>query len=461
MDSCSKLKFTSEDNEDRISDLPDRVLTHILSLIPTKYAVLTSVLSSRWSHLWTSIHNLNFDDRHILNNKDSDESDDEEGDDGMFEKFVSGVIERCNSENIYNFRLACSRDQKISMTRLHDWIQTVLGRNVEKIEIKLYENHGLKLPDNLFTSESLVSLTLSLDSAPHIPTLSNCFPSLKFLSISLNSPSSDLAKKLFNGCPVLENLSLNCSSGEEVDMTNISAPRLKTLRINFFTDAGQDAEYELVLDAPLLEHICVEDKNLACNMKDPLPRLEEAILDVGYDYGSFQLRNALKLLGAVANTKYLSLSFQTTMALHHGQHDGDIPCFPNLTTLKLEIYEFMAAKMLPRFLKGSPNLEVLILDTEIYDEDECNYKRPFNWMCSDRVSAFFFYHLRVVKILSFSEQALEWNLIEFFLGKAEMLKKMIVRQSGQRKKKQRERISDKLSKLPKASEACVVKSLIV
>ncbi|XP_058730955.1 F-box/LRR-repeat protein At4g14103-like [Vicia villosa] len=46
------------ENEDRLSDLPDCVILHILSFLNTKHVVRTCVLSTRWKHLWKRIPTL-------------------------------------------------------------------------------------------------------------------------------------------------------------------------------------------------------------------------------------------------------------------------------------------------------------------------------------------------------------------------------------------------------------------
>ncbi|PRQ17700.1 putative F-box domain-containing protein [Rosa chinensis] len=49
-------------NEDRISELPDAILCHILSFFSTREAVKTSILSHRWKNVWASVPNLDFDE---------------------------------------------------------------------------------------------------------------------------------------------------------------------------------------------------------------------------------------------------------------------------------------------------------------------------------------------------------------------------------------------------------------
>ncbi|KAG0530166.1 hypothetical protein BDA96_05G161900 [Sorghum bicolor] len=45
-------KAAAASGVDRISDLPDALLQHVLSLLPADQAVQTSVLARRWRHLW-------------------------------------------------------------------------------------------------------------------------------------------------------------------------------------------------------------------------------------------------------------------------------------------------------------------------------------------------------------------------------------------------------------------------
>ncbi|GAU46935.1 hypothetical protein TSUD_85350 [Trifolium subterraneum] len=48
----------NEENQDRLSHLPDSVLLNILSFFNSKHAVQTCVLSTRWKYLWKRIHTL-------------------------------------------------------------------------------------------------------------------------------------------------------------------------------------------------------------------------------------------------------------------------------------------------------------------------------------------------------------------------------------------------------------------
>lgn len=51
------------DEHDFISKLTDDILLKILHKLPTEEAMTTSVLSSRWRHLWKSLSSIDLNDR--------------------------------------------------------------------------------------------------------------------------------------------------------------------------------------------------------------------------------------------------------------------------------------------------------------------------------------------------------------------------------------------------------------
>lgn len=216
--------------EDFISRLPDDVLSNILSRLETIDAVKTSILSSRWKYLWTLIHNLCF-------MMDSFE------DERLFFDFVEHVIRHCKSDNIQEFHL--ETDEYIQYryaARIEDLISKVVERNVHTLTLIVdfdVERPMIRLPQRLLTCENLVRLTLcSWDPVVDIPESSVCFPSLKFLSISLTSPDPSLPQKLFSQCPVLEELIIdeydnNFMEGDLEELSfEITVPTLMKLKLN-------------------------------------------------------------------------------------------------------------------------------------------------------------------------------------------------------------------------------------
>ncbi|KAM7496173.1 hypothetical protein LguiA_020587 [Lonicera macranthoides] len=63
----AKIDDVVEEKEiDRISELPDSILSSIISLLPTHEAVATSILSRRWKSLFSSVSRLHFDPKFMI-----------------------------------------------------------------------------------------------------------------------------------------------------------------------------------------------------------------------------------------------------------------------------------------------------------------------------------------------------------------------------------------------------------
>lgn len=54
-----RKKTSGKVKKDRISDLPDELIDHILSYVHSDVAVQTMVLSKRWVNLWTTLTSFN------------------------------------------------------------------------------------------------------------------------------------------------------------------------------------------------------------------------------------------------------------------------------------------------------------------------------------------------------------------------------------------------------------------
>ncbi|XP_019101964.1 PREDICTED: F-box/LRR-repeat protein At3g03360-like [Camelina sativa] len=153
---------------DSISYLPDEILQHILSFIPTRFAIRTTVLSRRWRHVWSNTPCLSFD------------------------------IHKLNADSI-NKTLDCYRAQRMMSLMLYTsvfdnldcidrWIEFAVSRKVQDLSLKIIPRISYTsyvIPDSFYTNSSLKELSLELSLDILIPRCPVSWTSLK--SLSLNS----------------------------------------------------------------------------------------------------------------------------------------------------------------------------------------------------------------------------------------------------------------------------------
>jgi hypothetical protein len=92
-------KFNASPTVDAISSLPNTILSRILSLLPIKEAVATSILSKRWIHVWHFVDSIDFPGIITLNSIESII---------IFNKFMDSVLvsrDAADSHFIKTFRL--------------------------------------------------------------------------------------------------------------------------------------------------------------------------------------------------------------------------------------------------------------------------------------------------------------------------------------------------------------------
>ncbi|CAL5204308.1 unnamed protein product [Lathyrus oleraceus] len=135
-----RLRVRTDRKEDRISALPNSLLEHIISFIPTKVAIATSILSKRWKPIWRSQMNLDLDDKSFP-------------DTFAFHQFFNSFITmRDNTLPILSFHLT-SRHGIYSNHHLYDFVYPAVTRGVETLIIDLC--HRNTLPSIVLTTKTL------------------------------------------------------------------------------------------------------------------------------------------------------------------------------------------------------------------------------------------------------------------------------------------------------------------
>ncbi|KAL7087707.1 hypothetical protein ACP275_13G084700 [Erythranthe tilingii] len=199
---------------DRLSDLPDSLLTHILSLIPTKFSVRTSILARRWRFLWAEVPTLHFqwEDHH----------------------FIDRVHSLHKAQTITAFRIISNEYYFDPIFKSNMWIAAAVNRNVKIMDICFSANR-LFLHTHLFTCKTLVDLRLNCCGV--IPNMDGAIflPCLKILHLIhlRHQGGGETHAPLLPGCPVLEELVIGFIADQRCTSCTISSPTIQRLTIHF------------------------------------------------------------------------------------------------------------------------------------------------------------------------------------------------------------------------------------
>ncbi|KAJ4706766.1 FBD-associated F-box protein [Melia azedarach] len=453
-----KSDCSNQEKEDRFSGLPDPILRHILSFLPTKDAVATSILSSRWKLVWTSLTNLCFDDRLCL--EDEEDTDVLTNDAStMFENFVNRVLVLSYPVDINKFSLHCCQLRYLAC--LQSWVSTAIMRNVREIElgIKMDSFIPIELPESIYTSRTLEVLKLNSDFAIRLPPSGLCFPSLKILHVEIDDGGDNLTETLLSNCPVLEDMSIMVHLYGHFATFNISSCILKRLTLRFLHEGELYlTEHHVVITAPNLDYLSILDWPPVSYMLYELHSLTKVVVDFSRldainPYNELMVCSyqaapcVVQLLKFITKTKFLSLTIGT---IHVLDCVADFfPRFPNLTCLEVEVLGRW--ELLFVLLSRAPNLESLIADIGF----DCNWTKPH--FVPDCLLS----HLKTIKIRGIKGEKNQLKLIKYLLKNGEVLDTLII--CLQRAFPQKMGLKDKLYQelliFERGSKTCKVKVL--
>ncbi|KAJ1687790.1 hypothetical protein LUZ63_019180 [Rhynchospora breviuscula] len=385
------------DGPDLISQLPDSILHSILSLLPIKDPVRTSVLSSRWRHLWKAAPLRLDDDSFNPNNHDpyyacyyhvvSDPRFDSSRK-AVFRIFDShhGPIERLRLSLFYPFQM-------------DRFVKTAVQRGIRELNLVPFDfdRQTYKLPLSLLFCNTLNQLSLQNCRFPDA-LLPSIFPNLRELRLNCVSLPDDLLPK----CASLETLLI--STSYEGPPISISSPTLRKLVFGLVSSRAE----LIIKDAPNLESLMLADVSTFDNEVKVLdaPKLQRLGF-INADVRAIQLGRTL-----IERHKE---SFPPTYLVNVAPCQMSLLSSVKTLAIKMELF---SEKTIPIILKCFPCLENLDIMKYEGNGDDCYLNKG---MWEEQGSLSFLDHLKTVIVKGFWGDQCDVELLRYLVVHGKVL----------------------------------------
>uniref|UniRef100_A0A7N2MG23 F-box domain-containing protein n=1 Tax=Quercus lobata TaxID=97700 RepID=A0A7N2MG23_QUELO len=309
--------------KDRISQLPDEILTNILYLLPVKEAARTSVLSRRWKNLWTYVPSL------II--KDYMSSPEMELRPVRRCRFILDVF--CTYNPSQELTILLDYDGTTSRD-VNEWINFAMENWVKMLDLNLEQYYTIEkkfpvMKDFPLTKLFLTEVNVIGEVLEHY--VSNC-PFLEELYVS--SSNSLVNLRLVDQPPKLSSFQVaHCSNLENLE---ISAPNLVS-----FGYVGPKIKNMTLRHVPLLSKVAFGGKYC------------ESI-----EFDSDQHASYLSQL------KKLVLYFTKEVVDRTSLSPYKLPVFCNLKKVELKVYTYLGQSLHPliALVIASPLLKMFSLE---------------------------------------------------------------------------------------------------
>ncbi|KAJ4870740.1 FBD-associated F-box protein [Raphanus sativus] len=417
-------------NKDMISELPEALLLHILSSVPTRDAIATSVLSKRWRSLWKMVPKLDFESN----------------------------IEQVSSEDVYRLLLLhkapfleslhLNIENTSGRLDIGILIGIALSRHVRKLELDLY-NDGhktVRFPSVLCSyNNTLEVLKLMYHVLLDFPSRV-CFNALRELHLYYVVFENEASVcNLLSGCPRLRDLVVERNSNFDVETYTIAVPSLQRLTIEedySSTDVGGGG---YVINAPALKYLNITGLYFIdfCLIENAPELVEAKIKDVSH------IANE-NILASLTSAKRLSFHLPLEIKYPTGI------IFFQLVSLELHIYKIIEWNLLSCMLDSSPKLQILKLIGPYREECPVGWE----WNQPKCVPECLLLHLETLVLTKYKwEREDEKQVATYILKNATQLKKAIFSQTyinpkELRNLEERRKMLNELASVVRASTSC-------
>ncbi|KAG7537796.1 F-box domain [Arabidopsis suecica] len=433
---CSKV-LNQMLKEDRISELPDPLICQILTHLPAKDTVRTSVLSTRWRSLWLWVPSL------VLSSRDFSD----------FNAFASFGDRFFDSD-----RVSCLDKLELDIIGNEDksyiisWIEAAVKRKVQHLCVRCHIRRCYpEMPVSLYVCGTLVSLNLVFVTLDDVEFVS--FPRLKTMHLLCVRLSKDATfERFISCCPVLEDLRISgCVNAPQP--LRVHSRSLKRLYIGDCYSTLVDSVPGVVIDAPQLCCLSIMDnksKSFIINNLEYGGELEVYVtfgLEVSDEASFLSGRGLIRsFLSGILKVGDLTIYADTFKMIYNYSKSESLPQFSFMSRLSVIFYP-QDLKWLATFLESCPNLKSLVVGLfEYYHYEELHSEEMNKIKCLQS-------SLEFVDFKLFSGHVAEMKLVRCFLENCAILKKLTLHLKS---KSTEDEIVKTLLEIPRASTTCEV-----
>ncbi|XP_019095628.1 PREDICTED: putative FBD-associated F-box protein At5g53635 [Camelina sativa] len=335
--------------EDRISQLPDHLIYHILGYLSINDVVRPSILSTRWRGLWLWVPRLELSSREF-------------SDFNAFASFGDKFFDSDRVSCIENLELTIVVNENTSY--FTSWIDDAVKRNVQHLRLDFCLTSYFERPVSLYVCHTLVSLKLNCMTLDVVEFFS--FPRLKTMHLTYLWLSKDATFERFvSSCPVLEDLEI-FGYLDASQPLRVHSRSLKRLIIAGCASTKVDSVPGIIIDAPLLCDLAIIDEKSKSFIVNNMEYNAKLKIDVSFgievvDEASVSSRRSLirSCLSGILKVEDLTIFGDILLKIiHYYSKSESLPQFGYMSQLSL-VGEYM--KWFEPFLESCPNLKSLVL----------------------------------------------------------------------------------------------------
>jgi len=386
--------------EDLISKLPEVLLSQILSYLPTKDIVRTSVLSKRWKSVWLLIPGLDLDSSEFPHYD-------------TFVDFMNEFLFFSREENpcLHKLKLSIQKNEN-DPSCVTLWTDCVARGKLQHLDVEfggrvMEREFWEMMPLSLYICKTLLHLRLYGVLLGNFDQSVDSLPSLKSMCLEENVYFNEASlESLISSCRVLEDLTI-VKIDDNVRFLRVHSQSLTSLSVGYKSYYPGEIYYYydrdrgnsgLVIDAPRLKYLTFNNDQSKSKTISNLGSLVKVTIlgpiKITRVVGCSEQQMAHKFLTGISRVRYLIVSedmmevcfyeldivyiilyrtfanplsslrfFFCKQVISSYLKEDSLPQFGNLSYLKASVWlsSFDFLDILPKLLESCPNLKSIVL----------------------------------------------------------------------------------------------------